>query len=426
MGAIKWLLFSLMLVGSAQAQTITPVIPHQETTATTSPIPSSSCMYVDQALGGGSYGNSKLCPANASQWFAAFGFSSFSNGTPVKLLGVDGANNPVFGPLGVQDVALTPGLTTAVGTCNTSVQHIGSGASGQINQQECIRPVTASTAGALSDSGWVVKMNCNGCIYTAINPSGSGGNQGVFFDIKGDGNPSDSFIVTTAGHTANFQGCPSGGSTSMTLPGNVEVILRSDNDGTNNYYDCFQGNGTITITNNYSGATIVLSTQTASVGVTTSLDFTPLSTSYRQLRLECNNITLSSSSTVLHVYSGQGGGPTWNTAASYVRLRFANSDVGGLASSANNADTDYISGAITNLVSTIPAMFSIRMNRPDVTGYKLSDAKVYYVSAADGTYAYQYEATSYWGADTNTLTGLQVAATGGGTFGGQCTLLGDL
>lgn len=453
MGAIRWLLLVLALTGSAQAQTITAVIPHNEMNATTIPIPSTSCMFVDEFLGGSTYGNSKLCPANTAAWAAAFGFNStvyslvgtadiaagavtypkIQNGGADGLLGTHfgaspsevtmGANMQISGGVltSKQDIQLTPGLSTAIGTCNTSIQHI-TGA-GQINQQQCMRTVTAGTAGTPADSGFVVKMNCNGCTYTAVNPTGTAGNQGVYFDIVGDGNPSDTFIVATAGGTADFLGCPLGGGTTITAPGNgwIHIISNPDNNATN-YYACAQYNGTttVTVTNNYSGTAgtpIAVLTAAAS----SELDFitTNWSSAYHQMELRCTGLIVGTGGSDIYIRLHSGG--SYQT-ASYDRAALYVDDSGAAPDSFtySNASSSILFDAPTPDTTVMATLKMSIDNVSDTASYKPTR---WSVSESLGGKAVDLRGSSIWKGGTGAIDGIQVIPSAG-TFSGVCALLG--
>lgn len=352
------------------------------------------------------------------------------------------------GPPGtVTSVSVAPGHTTQVGVCNSSTNTIT--VSGTISGQTCALPVVANTTLGAPNAGAITIANGPGLTIKAPNPTGA--TQGVPWVVGGDG--TDTFTLTTVSGTAQFYGCglAGTGATSLTVPGTALVVITDDESSGSRYYCWTQGatvlaNGatqgimkgdgsTITCTTGVcsavsggSPAEVLISSQTAISGTTTHLNFTPLPTSpYRALRFACSNLLPTSNTATINVYVGEGGGPTWETAASYVieQIYGRNDTTMGMASSNGSATSpDLVAGGLLDFDPSAPGAIEVVLANPGLSGvHKTARSSISMLRNGDTTPLTQ-AATSYWGGDTNTITGLQFIVSTG-TFGGNCSEYGE-
>jgi hypothetical protein len=174
------------------------------------------------------------------------------------------------------------------------------------------------------------------------------------------------------------------------------------------------------------GSMTLIATQTANNSP--SLQFTNLPSSYYTVFLDCNGLITSSDSVVPTVYVGEGPTPTWETGSHYAGI--GEFSYGNLVGCNNN------SGGISNIfhcngtIKASPAVpVSIKGTINNVSSsslYKMMDlTENGYWPAESGLFS--FHVIGFWNADTNPVTGLEVAATEvtGATFvSGQCSLYG--
>lgn len=168
-----------------------------------------------------------------------------------------------------------------------------------------------------------------------------------------------------------------------------------------------------------SGPMTLISTQTASASA--SLKFTNLPTSYNTLFLSCEGLLMSSSSAKLYYRVGEGAGPTWETGANYSISGYWVGTGYSVSTEVKTNATDLLDPGVGS--TSNPQ--SIKMYIDNVgssTLYKNAtlDAAIY----ADGAGWYNQNYVSYWNADTNPITGLEVVPSTGNIASGTCSLYG--
>lgn len=165
-----------------------------------------------------------------------------------------------------------------------------------------------------------------------------------------------------------------------------------------------------------------ISTKGSLVSTTASLEWTGLDTaSYKTWMLQCRQLTPINAAK-MGVQVGQGGTPTWRTAATYVNSQAFNSGT-TVSSSLSSTDTAIWVGA-NNYDNTAgaPGLFTFTFgDLAYVAGHRLANFTGGYLAGGVG-----YVSTSGiggWIGNTDPVTALRVVASSG-NFYGSCTLSG--
>jgi hypothetical protein len=168
-----------------------------------------------------------------------------------------------------------------------------------------------------------------------------------------------------------------------------------------------------------SGPMTLISTQTASASA--SLQFTNLPTSYNTLFLNCEGLITSIDQVGMGLVVGEGAGPTWKTATSYI-VSGVQQLAGGSFTSEASPSGNLIPGVCNSNVNPTSIKLYIG-NVASATRYKLASYNAgCYWSAAPGLF--YFAGSGYWGGDTNPITGLQLAPGSGNIASGTCSLYG--
>lgn len=173
-----------------------------------------------------------------------------------------------------------------------------------------------------------------------------------------------------------------------------------------------------------SGGPMLISTQTASSS--SSLQFTNLPSTYNTLFLNCAGLLMNSNSTAPQLLVGEGSTPTWETGANYVVT--IKSFGGGASGAYGTTMSDLLeaSGCSCDYTgsTTIPTSLKAYIDNVGSSSlYKYVTTTLDITLGGSGNYLNIYY--SYWAGDTNPLTGIELVASGGGTFtSGTCSLYG--
>ena len=173
------------------------------------------------------------------------------------------------------------------------------------------------------------------------------------------------------------------------------------------------------------GGLALISTQTASSS--SSLQFTNLPTSYNTLFLNCSGLLMNSNSTAPQLLVGEGSTPTWETGAHYtVETEFFGG--GGAAGAYAATMSDLLEASACGCdysgSTTYPTSLKTYIDNVGSSSlYKYVTTTLDITLGGSGNYLNLYY--SYWAGDTNPITGIEVVASGGGTFtSGTCSLYG--
>jgi hypothetical protein len=148
------------------------------------------------------------------------------------------------------------------------------------------------------------------------------------------------------------------------------------------------------------------------------IQFTSLPSGYNRLYLNCNNVTLSSTSNEIFVQVGEGGTPTWETGAHYTYEVWYSVAATTITSIKGTASSDLTTGIGVSSTS-IPTSFWLTLDNYTSTSVnKMAMFQV--VAPATGGVTYETGA-SYWNNDTSAITGVQVVPSAG-TISMTCSL----
>jgi hypothetical protein len=164
-----------------------------------------------------------------------------------------------------------------------------------------------------------------------------------------------------------------------------------------------------------SGLTFI-STQTASSSA--SLQFTNLPTSYNTLFLNCAGL-LTSTTAGIDFLVGEGGGPAWETGAHYTVVGLYST--AGAVHAINVTTASDLTDAGSNTNTSIPA--SMKMYIDNVGSSSVAKIATVHGST-DNSVPLLISYESYWNADTNPITGLEVVPSTGNLASGTCSLYG--
>ena len=154
-----------------------------------------------------------------------------------------------------------------------------------------------------------------------------------------------------------------------------------------------------------------------------SIQFTGLGSTYNTYFVDCAGLLLSSDQ-ALRLYVGEGAGPTWETGSNYTRQGLFTSQVSPTVGG-DNVTTG--NGALVNSGGgSLTKPRSLRFFIDNVSSTSLAKNITYvtavYVDNSSST-TYHREA-SYWNADTNAITGVELVPDVGNIASGTCTLYG--
>jgi hypothetical protein len=161
---------------------------------------------------------------------------------------------------------------------------------------------------------------------------------------------------------------------------------------------------------------IASTTVTAS---STGIQFTSLPSGYNTLRLNCNGLTLSSTSNTFLVQIGEGVTPTWETGAHYSYQVWFSAASTTVSAIKGTTGTDFTTG-LGVVSTTIPT--SIKLTLDNYTSTTLNKMVIWFSTLTAATSGIGFQmGTGYWNNDANAVTGLQVVPSAG-TMSGTCTL----
>ncbi len=173
------------------------------------------------------------------------------------------------------------------------------------------------------------------------------------------------------------------------------------------------------------GGMTLISTQTASGATSLSFSGTNWSSSYNTLILDCSNFTESANGGGWNITVGEGGGPTWEAGAHYIR-NYISSENGSVTGTHNvGSDAGGTCGAVAS--GGIIALHLEIHNVSSSSVYKLMtsrwDCSEDFYSSPSGL-PYTGFTQAYWSSDTNAITGLKLTEGAASTFSGTCSLYG--
>ena len=154
-----------------------------------------------------------------------------------------------------------------------------------------------------------------------------------------------------------------------------------------------------------------------------SIQVTGLGSSYNTYFVDCAGLLLSSDQ-ALRLYVGEGAGPTWETGSTYTRQGLFTSQASGTVGG-DNVTTG--NGALVNSGGgSLTKPRSLRFFIDNVSSVSLaknitSVTAVYVDNLASTGYVRE---ASYWNADTNAITGVELVPDVGNIASGTCTLYG--
>jgi hypothetical protein len=160
----------------------------------------------------------------------------------------------------------------------------------------------------------------------------------------------------------------------------------------------------------------------STINLASTTQFFPLPTNYNTLFLNCQGM-IGSSNAFLSLNVGEGGTPTWETAANYTGVSI---EMNSGSSTATVGNGTAFGGLITPSVAIATEPISVKLYLDSVASssvHKLATYQIDNTYYGDTFYRTKYGST-YWNSDTNPITGLQLTLTAGAFTAGTCSLYG--
>jgi hypothetical protein len=160
---------------------------------------------------------------------------------------------------------------------------------------------------------------------------------------------------------------------------------------------------------------------TVSSSASLQISGTNWSSSYNTLFLNCEGIL--SADGFYSVYVGEGGTPTWETAANYTNVVMEITAQAGGGTSTTSFSTSLAELVTAATSGTIPA--SLKLYIDNVASSSIIKAATYLAAGYYDSSGWRTKmGSSYWNNDTNAITGLELVPGTGGTISGTCSLYG--